>query len=248
VARMISVLILALLAMSPLAAQIIVQPAGKSVPQAKTREELDAFGMVLDADSPQSTLVAAARFRELFAKSEFYEYACVAQMQAAMQLSKVKLAEETASAVLALNPNNPEALLTLAETSLPGLAAGEAETTAASQYAHRALDRIHVLSLPPFSDSVTWLRTKRSMLARAHLVLGQVSAEQGQLKNAESELQTAVDLAPSGKAYLLLSKIYAETNQTGRALTAARKALSLGPAAVAEMADREIKILDKKNP
>ena len=86
------------------------------------------------------------------------------------------------------------------------------------------------------------------MLARAHLVLGQVSAEQGQLKNAESELQTAVDLAPSGKAYLLLSKIYAETNQTGRALTAARKALSLGPAAVAEMADREIKILDKKNP
>jgi tetratricopeptide (TPR) repeat protein len=245
---MTSILILALLTISPVIAQTIVQPAGKSVPQAKTREELDAFGMVLDSDSPQSTLVAATRFRELFAKSEFYEYACVAQMQAAMQLSKAKLAEETASVVLELNPNNPEALLTMAETSLPGLTAGGADTTAAAQYAHRAIDRLRIFSLPPFSNSDTWLKTKRSMLARAHLVLGQVSAQQGQFQNAESELQTAADLAPSGKAYLLLSKIYAATNQNNRALTAAKKAMSLGPAAVADMADREIKILDKKTP
>ena len=38
-----------------------------------------------------------------------------------MDLSDARLAEEIASAVLSLNPNNPEALLTLAEVNLAGL-------------------------------------------------------------------------------------------------------------------------------
>jgi hypothetical protein len=84
----------------PLAAQTIVQRSGKSVPQASTREELDAFGLVLEAGSPVSMLAAASRYRERFPKSEFFEYACVAQMQAAMDLAKHSIAEEAANTVL----------------------------------------------------------------------------------------------------------------------------------------------------
>jgi tetratricopeptide (TPR) repeat protein len=247
-AQLSSFLVGALLTIIPMSAQMILQPAGKSVPQAKTREELDAFGMILDAGSPQSVLAMAARFRRLFAKSEFYEYACVAEMQAAMDVSDMRLTQETASVVLSINPNNPEALLTLAEVNLPGLA-GDVGADAARQeravnYARAALDRLHALSLPPLSDSHTWLKTKRSMLARAHLVLAEVAIRRGQLETAKNELQTAVDLSPSSKAYLLLSRIYRQTGREDQALTAAKKAQSLAPAPVVGKGNEEIKALE----
>jgi tetratricopeptide (TPR) repeat protein len=231
-------LLLVVLTIAPLSAQMIVQPAGKSVPQAKTREELDTFGMILDSGSPQAILAAAKRFRSLFPRSEFYEYACVAQMQAAMDLLDMRLAEETASVILKLNPNNPEALLTLGEVNVADFATGAGVDTVlagrAVEHARAALDRLRALSLPPLGDSHTWLRTKRVMLARAHLVLAQVAIRQGQWGTAENELQTAIDLAPSSKAYLLLSRVYGQTNRHEQALTATKKADSLAPAALTD--------------
>ena len=151
----------------PLAAQTIVQRSGKSVPQASTREELDAFGLVLEAGSPVSMLAAASRYRERFPKSEFFEYACVAQMQAAMDLAKHSIAEEAANTVLKINANNPEALLTLGEITVTD----PARADSARQYAQNALDRLRALPVPAFSDPATWLTTKRSMEARARRVL-----------------------------------------------------------------------------
>lgn len=227
------------------AAQTIVQPSGKTVPQARTREELDAFGMVLDAASPQSTLKAAEQYRARFPNSEFLEYGCVAEMQAAMDLSKVELADELASIILKLNPNNPEALITRAEI-LIARPPGSGRTTwmnVAADNARTALDRLHILSVPPFTNSDVWVETKRSMLARAHRVLGQLFMTKRQYGDAVSEFEAAVTLAPSGKAFLLLSQAYGKTNQTNDALTAATKALSLGPSAVSDMAAREIAAL-----
>jgi len=226
-----------LLVVSPLSAQMIVQPAGKSVPQAKTREELDAFGTVMDSGSPQAIATAAKRFRDLFPKSEFYEYACVAQMQAAMDLLDTRLAEQTASTVLNLNPNNPEALLVLAEISLTGFTSetivDAAQVERASEHARAALDRLRALSLPPLSEPHTWLRTKRSMLARGHLALAQVATLQGRWGTAEHELQTAIDLTPSSKAYLLLAQVYKQTNREEQAQVAAKEAGLFASAAVA---------------
>jgi len=228
-----------------MAAQTIVQPAGKRVPQAKTREELDAFGMILDAVSPQSTLEAAEQYRARFPNSEFLEYACVAEMQAAMDLSRVQLADELASIVLKRNPNNPEALITRAEILIvrPPDSLGTAWASAVEDNARTALDRLRVLSAPPFTSPDTWVETKQSMLSRAHLVLGQLFMNKGQHEEAVSELKTAVALVPSGNAFLLLSRAYGKTNQINDALTAATMALSLGPSAVSDMAAREIQAL-----
>jgi len=240
-------LLLVVLTIAPLSAQMIVQPAGKSVPQAKTREELDTFGMILDSGSPQAILAAAERFRNLFPKSEFYEYACVAQMQAAMDLLDTQMAEQTASVILKLNPNNPEALLTLGEVNVTGFATSAGVDAAllehAVEYARASLDRLRALSLPPLSDSHTWLRTKRAMLARAHLVLAQVAIRQGQWESAEYELQTAIDLVPSSKAYRLLSQVYGQTNRQEQALAANKKADSLAPA----LMDKESRVLEDRD-
>ena len=232
----------AVLTITPLAAQMILQPPGKTVPQAKTREELDAFGVVIDPAPPRAILEAAARFRRMFPKSEFYEYACVAQMQAAMDLSDTRLAEETAATVLSLNSNNPEALLTLAELDLVRFVAstGMDSTRAAlaSERAKAALDKLRSLSLPALSDSHAWLRTKRSMLARAHLVLAEVAIRQKMWETAEHELQSVIDLAPSPKAYLLLSQVYKHTNREDEALAAAKKAhLSVSPGFASKSGD-----------
>ena len=246
-AHMSRALLWALLVITPLCAQMIVQPAGKSVPQAKTREELDAFGMVMESGSPQAILTAANRFRGLFPKSEFYEYACVAQMQAAMDLSDTSLAEESASVVLRLNPNDPEALLTLAEVSLAGLATGTgvdaADAQRASEFARAALDRLRSLSLPPLGDRHTWLRTKRSMLARGHLALAQVSMRRKQWEAAEHELHAAIDLVPSSKAYLCLSEVYTQTNSEDKAAAAAKEAQMLASAVLADKPGKEIQVL-----
>ncbi len=241
-------LLMAILTLAPSSAQMIVQPAGKSVPQAETREELDAFGIILDSGSPQAILAAAKGFRSLFPKSQFYEYACVAEMQAAMDLPDTRLAEQTASVILKLNPNNPEALLTLGEVNVAafetsaGVDAALAEH--AVEYARASVDRLRALSLPPLGDSHTWLRTKRAMLARAHLVLAQVAIRQGQWETAENELQTVVELVPSSKAYLLLSRVYGQTNRREQALAATKKADSLAAAA---LADKGSQVLEDRN-
>jgi tetratricopeptide (TPR) repeat protein len=241
-------LLLVALAVAPLSAQMIVQPAGKSVPQAKTREELDTFGMVLDSGSPQAILAAAKRFRVSFPNSEFYEYACVAEMQAAMDLLDTRLAEQTASVILKLNPNNPEALLTMGEVNVAGFATSTRVDPAlaehAVEYARASLDRLRALSLPPLGDSHTWLRTKRAMLARAHLVLAQVAIRQGQWETAENESATAIDLAPSSKAYLLLSQVYVQTNRQEQALAATKKADSLASTAPADKGSRVLEDKD----
>lgn len=149
----------------PIAAQTIVQRSGKSVPQASTREELNAFGLVLEAGSPEATLKAASNYREQFPKSEFFEYACVAEMLAAMELKKYSIAEEAANTVLKINSANPEALLTLAEVLMTS------HPDSARQYAQSAHDRLRALPAPAFSDPAAWLNTKRSMEARARRVL-----------------------------------------------------------------------------
>lgn len=158
--------------LSQLTAQTIVQRSGKSVPQANTREELNAFGLVLEAGSPGATLEAASRYRKRFPKSEFFEYACVAEMQAAMDLAKYSIAEDAADTVLKINSANPEALLTLAEVIL-ATHPEKAPPERAGQYAQSALDKLRVWPAPAFSDTATWLNTKRSMEARARRVLAQ---------------------------------------------------------------------------
>jgi hypothetical protein len=175
-ARIRTLSIVIALGLLPGTAQTIVQRSGKSVPQASTREELNAFGLVLEAGSPDATLAAALRYREQFPKSEFFEYACVAEMQAAMDLKKYSIAEEAANTVLKINPANPEALLTLAEVGLAGHP-DDMRAESVRQYAQSALDRLRALPAPAFSDPATWLNTKRSMEARARRVLAQVTAK-----------------------------------------------------------------------
>jgi uncharacterized protein HemY len=114
----------------------------------------------------------------------------------------------------------------------------------AVEYARASLARLRALSLPPLSDSHTWLRTKRAMLARAHLVLAQVAIRQGQWESAEYELQTAIDLVPSSKAYRLLSQVYGQTNRQEQALAANKKADSLAPAA---LMDKDSRVLEDRD-
>jgi tetratricopeptide (TPR) repeat protein len=216
----------------PAHGQTIVQGSGKSIPQAKTRQELDAFGLILDARSPAETIEATSSFRTGFPESEFIEYACTAEMQAAMDLTNYPLAERTAVSVLKLNPKNTEALLTLGEIALVHSAAGlEPEhMSRAEGYVRDALERLAALSAPAFSDPKTWLKTKRAMLARAHMVRGQVFACRKQFQDSENELRQAAQLSPCRKVYVLLAKLYIETNQPERAAAAEKSAKEFGPA------------------
>jgi len=214
----------------PACAQTIVQGSGKSIPQAKTHEELDAFGLILDAQSAPETIETTASFRTRFPGSDFIEYACTAAMQAAMELTNFRLAEQSAAYVLKLNAKNPEALLTLGEIAAAHSATplNAEQMNRAETYVRDALEQLATLSEPAFSDPKTWARTKRAMLARAHMVRGQVFARRKQFQESENELRQAAQLSPCRQVYVLLSKLYNEYNEPERAAAAEKSAKEFG--------------------
>ena len=94
--------------------QIVSIPSGSKGPQAQTRDELDAFGEIYGAADSSASIARARSFVRKYPQSNFAEYAYMAAMRSYDELGDWDGAHEMAQAILRLNPENIDALLTLA--------------------------------------------------------------------------------------------------------------------------------------
>src|ERR1039458_6429145 len=181
--------------------QVINIPLGGGIPQAKTRDELDAFGAIYDHAEPPLVIQSVSDFARSFPDSVFLEYADMAAMHAYGELGDRSGTRTMAQSVLKFNPKNVDALLTLAQLTLDdsrGLPDKAAEWNMAGNYVRRGIAELDRYTLPVLADRQRWLRTKRDFLGRGYCILGRLALHQGDLDGAVSTLQKAIDINPLG--------------------------------------------------
>jgi tetratricopeptide (TPR) repeat protein len=220
----------------------------KNVPQAQSRQELDAYLDVVQASSPVQLVAAAAQFREKFASSEFSSHVYRMEMLAHADLNdrpKVIAAGERA---LALNPHDVQTLLTLARAIAgagentserqPGLASAEA-------YARNALKEIDTLKAPRSLSLDAWERMCNRMRSSAHESLGVIAFDRGKFSESVAEFQqsTRLNTVPDGGQFYRLGIAYAAARNRMEALAAFQKAEALGPDPVRTKARKQLSAL-----
>jgi tetratricopeptide (TPR) repeat protein len=226
-------------------------PFGEASPQAKTRDELDAFGKVYDEAEPETVIRLARRFIEQYPQSEFLEFVNVPLLHAYEQIGESAKVKETALALLRLNPENIDALLALAAYRLeqpPGGGVQNEGLLSAREYAQHALERIRRFKAPVSADRTTWIRTKKALLAKSHMLLGIAAVQEKKLDEATDNLLRATEFDPQGDYFYRLALVYEATGRPQKALAAALRAQELGPEQVSRLAERKIMALRKLQP
>lgn len=226
--------------------QMISVPSGLKGPQANTREELDAFGVIYEAKNSPAGIAAVETFLRAYPQSGFVEYACMAAMRSYEELGNSDGAQEMAKRTLRSNPENVDALLTMARLLIaPGQDSAQTLKQAKS-FAESGMAHLKTMSIPASANGKQWSQTKKSYLARGTFVLGLVAFREHDTSEAIRKLQAAIEMDPQGEYCYRLAIMTAETGDLQAAMNLAVKARDLGPANVSDLATLEIKALEKQ--
>jgi len=217
-------------------AQAPAPPSNSTSPQANSREELDAFGAIMEAGNPSRTVETAQQFLNAYPNSEFFVYAALAGAHSSCDLGKLSQCAGLARQALQANPNSIDALLLSARLMVaPGIENPPKQRMAAKTFAATALDLLKRKTIPTASEAGTWLRTRNSFEAAGKYVLGSVELLDGNLDSAKVLLDQAVALDPRGEYLLRLAMLCAAKGDSGTQAMAAR-AIAAGPEWVASFA------------
>lgn len=227
--------------------QVINNALGGAIPQAKTRDELDAFGAIYDQTEAASVIQVVSDFAQRFPQSVFLEYADMAAMHAYDEQGDRSGSRGMAQAVLKINSKNVDALLTLAELTLEDSRSSPdkaAEWSVAGNYAHQGIAELDQYTLPILSDRQRWLRTKKGFLGRGYSILGRVALHQGDPDRAIGCLQKAIDVNPQGDYFYYQGLAFEAKGQPEQARASLAQAMNLGPELVSRTAAHEIERLE----
>ena len=227
--------------------QISLLSAAGVGPQAETRDELDDVGLVYDAPNPQATLERAHAFGENHPGSQFQEVVELTKMDAYRELGRTVEAQSAAKLVLRMNPENPFALVSLAEIVLNEDTTSERNRRLAREQARLGVSILNGLAMPEGARSREWLDAKKELLARAHGILGYLLLKEARFEEAAAELQIAANLEPLGTYFYRTGLAHQLSGRGEKAAEAYERARELGPDEVRRSADARLhELLDQK--
>jgi tetratricopeptide (TPR) repeat protein len=205
---------------------------GKSMPQAKSQEEFKAYQEAMAKANPAEVEAAADAFAAKFPDSELRP---LVYRKAMYDYQNTNNAEKTiamAKKMLALDPNNPEALVTFAtvtaqttrETDLDR----DERLNEATADANKALQTIDSDLLIPANAPPDRVEAyKKSMRAMAYDALGTVAMVKKDYPTAETNLRKSAEMnaQPDPVTWLRLSVALDQQKKYPQALDAANKAV-----------------------
>lgn len=141
-------------------------------PEAQSRVELDAFGLVMENRTPAEVIGAAEVFRQRFPDSQLLPMALLQEMRAQLAADSRAGALAIGRELLRRDPNNLQALVWMAEilSNSPPVEAGRRKTalTEAEAYAQQAKNLLRTLHLPMGVSARDFLKNKRTLGAEIH--------------------------------------------------------------------------------
>ena len=217
-------------------------------PQAETRDELDEVGLVYDAPNPQATLDRAKAFGRNYPSSQFLEGVELTKMDAYRELGRTAEAASSAKLVLRMNPENPYALVSLAEILLSEDMTSERVRRLSEEKARLGVSILNELAMPEGSRSREWLEAKKELLARVHGILGYLLLKEARFEEAAVELQTAASLEPLATYFYRAGVAHQLSGHAEQATEAYERARVLGPDEVRRFAEARLRELSEQQP
>lgn len=162
-------------------------------PQAHTRPELDAFGLVMEAERFTDIIAGAEDFAHRYPDSELLPLTMLKEMEAEMSLNSYAGTIALGHEILRRNPNNLKALILMAEAlpDYPSPYSGQKEhiLAEASECRHRARDLLEMLHLPEGVSPREFAEGKSRIDLSLHASAGFTALVGGQYQEAIQEYQ-----------------------------------------------------------
>lgn len=207
----------------------------KRPPQAKSQEEYKAFQAAAAATTPEAQEKAADDFAAKFPDSELRVLLYRQVMNSYQNANNADKMVEMGRKILAIDPNDPQALIEVAEvlserTRNTDLDFNE-KTAEASKLASHALETIDTdLPFSPNAPPDKVQAAKDWLRATAYAILGNIGMEKNDYAAAEQNLRKAIDMGksqPDPVNYLRLAVALDKQSKYAEALSTANQAVSM---------------------
>ena len=238
-------------------------PTGPHPPQAKSKEEFDAYNLAASKTDPAQAEAAADEFAQKFPASDLKELLYVRAMNLYQQQNNSAKVVAMGRKAIALNPTDPVALVAVASALVMDTRENDLDRDArfaeATKDAQAALDNIDTgLQVPPNVPADRVAAAKANLRSIAYDTLGVIAMNKKDYAAAEQSFQQAADLMkdqPDAVVYLRLSVAQDNEKKYQAALDSANKAAQYAQEGSAEknlakqQQDRLQKLLaDKSTP
>ena len=237
-------------------------PAAPHPPQAKSKEEFDAYNVAAAKTDPALAEAAADEFAQKFPNSELKELLYVRAMNLYQQQNNSAKVIAMGRKAIAINPTDPVPLVAVASALVIDTRESDLDRDTrfaeATKDAQAALDNIDTgLQVPPNVPADRVAAAKANLRSIAYDTLGVIAMNKKDYAAAEQNFQKAADLMkdqPDAVVYLRLSVAQDNEKKYQAALESANKAAQYAPEGSAEknlakqQQDRLQKLLaDKSN-
>jgi tetratricopeptide (TPR) repeat protein len=217
-------------------------PAAQHQPQAKSKEEFDAYNLAASKTDPAQMEAAADDFAQKFPNSELKELLYVRTMTFYQQQNNSAKVISVGRKAIALNPTNPVPLVAVASALVMDTRESDLDRdnryTEAAKDAQAALDNVETgLEVPPNIPPDQVAAAKANLRSIAYDTLGVISMNKKDYAAAEQNFQKAADLMkdqPDAVVYLRLSVAQDNEKKYPQALDSANKAVQFAQEGSAE--------------
>jgi len=217
-------------------------PAAPHAPQAKSKEEFDAYNLAASKTDPAQAEAAADEFAQKFPNSELKELLYVRAMNLYQQQNNSAKVIAMGRKAIAINPTDPVSLVAVASALVMDTRESDLDRDArfaeATKDAQAALDNIDTgLQVPPNVPADRIAAAKANLRSIAYDTLGVIAMNKKDYAAAEQNFQKAADLMkdqPDAVVYLRLSVAQDNEKKYQAALESANKAAQYAPEGSAE--------------
>lgn len=207
-------------------------PTAYKPPQAKTKEEFEAYKAGAALTNPDQVLAAADQFAQKFPDSELKGILYLQAMNGYAQQNRSDKEIEAGRKAIAIDPHDPNPLIhvasALVETTRDNDLDKEQRYAEAAKDAQAAIDNIDTgMHVPPSVSAAQVQTVKNSILALAYETLGVIAMQKQDFAAAETNFQKSVDISkaePMARVFLRLSVAQDNEKKYPEALTNANKA------------------------
>ena len=207
--------------------------AGPHQPQAKSKEEYEAYNLAASKTDPAQAEAAADEFAQKFPASDLKELLYVRAMNLYQQQNNSAKVVAMGRKAIELNPTDPVALVAVASAMVMDTRETDLDRDArfaeASKDAQAALDNVDTgLQVPPSVPADRVALAKANLRSIAYDTLGVIAMNKKDYAAAEQNFQKAADLMkaqPDAVVYLRLSVAQDNEKKYSEALDSANKAV-----------------------
>ena len=211
-------------------------------PQAKSKEEFDAYNAAAAKTDPAQLEVAADEFAQKFPNSDLKELLYVRVMNFYQQQNNSGKIVATGRKAIALNPTNPVPLVAVASALVMDTRESDLDRDAryaeAGKDAQAAIDNVETgLEIPAAVPPAQVAAAKANLRSIAYDTLGVIAMNKKDYAAAEQSFQKAADLMkdqPDAVVYLRLSVAQDNEKKYPEALDSANKAVQYAQEGSAE--------------